>query len=295
MGIGEAFVEKDWFVTQTISLLTQHPYPAVDLIFTGGTALSKAHKLIERFSEDIDFRMVVTGKADRSASNVRQTLSGFRQHLVSVLTETFSVLSVESRDGNRYIKIDLAYPTFFGISASLRPHIKLEYTVADLQMPSLLLPVSSFVSDAARTPPEVAQIACIDPVENAADKLSALTWRIPARIRGDHDRQPDLVRHLHDLAKLSSRALSSPDFVRIARLTIERDASRETGSQPLPTTERLDRLLTILETDAAYPAEYNTFVHGMSYAPDALVPTYAEALSTIRNLTRRLLIESDFH
>ena len=90
-------------------------------------------------------------------------------------TSAFSVLSVDSRDGNRYLKIDLAYPTVVGASALLRPHIKLEFTVADLLLPSLLLPVSSFVNEMTRQPPEVVQIACIDPVENAADKLSAIT------------------------------------------------------------------------------------------------------------------------
>ena len=290
LGIDEAFVEKDWFVTNVISVLNQHPQAGIGLVFTGGTALSKAHKLIERFSEDIDFRVVGPALAGRSASAIRKTLSGFREHLVAVLTGTgaFSVLSVDSRDANRYLKIDLAYPTTVGSSALLRPHIKLEFTVAELMLPGLLLPVSSFVNEAARKPPEVAQIACIDPVENAADKLSALTWRVPARIRGAHDRQPDLVRYLHDLAKLSSRALSSPDFVRVASLTLERDASRDTGQPGLTTADRLHRLLTILETDAIYPTEYDTFVHGMSYAQDALVPTYSEALGAVRLLVKQV-------
>jgi predicted nucleotidyltransferase component of viral defense system len=290
MGINEAFVEKDWFVTKVINVLVQHPQAGLGLVFTGGTALSKAHKLIERFSEDVDFRVVGPALAGRSMSAVRKTLSGFREHLVAVLTGAgvFSVLSVDSRDGNRYLKIDLAYPTAVDTSALLRPHIKLEFTVAELMLPGLLLPVSSFVNETARKPPEVAQIACIDPVENAADKLSAITWRVPARIRGLHDRQPDLVRHLHDLAKLSGRALSSPDFVRVASLTIERDASRETVQPGLTTAERLNRLLTILETDSIYPTEYDTFIHGMSYAQDALVPTYTEALRAIRLLTKQL-------
>lgn len=49
-GISEAFIEKDWFVTQVIKILVDNPYLDFSIVFTGGTALSKAHKLIERFS-----------------------------------------------------------------------------------------------------------------------------------------------------------------------------------------------------------------------------------------------------
>ncbi len=290
MGIDEAFVEKDWFVTDIIRRLVQQPYAGLDLVFTGGTSLSKAHKLIERFSEDIDFRIVGPGLAGQSASAIRKTLSGFRQHLVGVLSAEYVMLSAEGRDGNQYIQINVAYPTLFGVSPPLRPHIKLDCVVDSLQLPGLLLPVSSFVNEATQNAPEVAQIVCTDPVENAADKLSALTWRIPARTRGVNDRHPDLVRHLYDLAKLGSRALSSPDFARIAQLTLDRDTSREPGQADLTTAARLQRLLTILTTDPVYPVEYNTFVHGMSYAPDAAVPAYSEAVATIEHLTAYISI-----
>lgn len=278
MGIQEAFVEKDWYVTQTICLLAQHPYTDFTLVFTGGTSLSKAHQLIERFSEDIDFRVVAPRLANESASKRRNILSDFKQHLVSLLGQAFTVLRIDGRDGNRHIMIDLAYPTVFGPAEPLRPHIKLEFTLSDLLLPGVMLPVSSFINTVARRAPEVARIMCIDPVENAADKLSALTWRIPSRIRGQNDRQPDMVRHLHDLAKLGSRALASPDFARLVRSTIERDANRADGLNQLVLPEQLNQLLLILENDPLYPNEYDTFVHGMSYAPTAVIPTFRERL-----------------
>lgn len=51
-GVSEAFIEKDWYATQVIRLLTQQQQGDFILVFTGGTALSKAHRLIHRFSED---------------------------------------------------------------------------------------------------------------------------------------------------------------------------------------------------------------------------------------------------
>jgi predicted nucleotidyltransferase component of viral defense system len=46
-------VEKDWWVSRTLEIIFQMPI-AKHLVFKGGTSLSKAWKLINRFSEDID-------------------------------------------------------------------------------------------------------------------------------------------------------------------------------------------------------------------------------------------------
>ena len=58
-GISESFVEKDWYVTQVIKTVSEITYQDFQIIFTGGTALSKAHNLILRFSEDVDFRVII--------------------------------------------------------------------------------------------------------------------------------------------------------------------------------------------------------------------------------------------
>ena len=46
-------IEKDWWVTQVLRVLFSQPY-AEHLSFKGGTSLSKAWNVIQRFSEDID-------------------------------------------------------------------------------------------------------------------------------------------------------------------------------------------------------------------------------------------------
>lgn len=51
-GLTEQFIEKDYYVTEALRIVTQN-YPN-QVIFKGGTSLSKGWKLIERFSEDID-------------------------------------------------------------------------------------------------------------------------------------------------------------------------------------------------------------------------------------------------
>jgi hypothetical protein len=54
LGMTPAVVEKDFWVTRTLARLFATPELARVLIFKGGTSLSKAYRLIERFSEDID-------------------------------------------------------------------------------------------------------------------------------------------------------------------------------------------------------------------------------------------------
>jgi predicted nucleotidyltransferase component of viral defense system len=58
MALSPAYVEKDWYITQIINLFENLNINDYTLVFTGGTALSKAHKLIKRVSEDLDFRII---------------------------------------------------------------------------------------------------------------------------------------------------------------------------------------------------------------------------------------------
>ncbi len=51
-GLTEAFIEKDYYVTEALRIVATQW--STQVIFKGGTSLSKGWKLIERFSEDID-------------------------------------------------------------------------------------------------------------------------------------------------------------------------------------------------------------------------------------------------
>ena len=54
MGISEAIIEKDFWVCWTLDYLFHKSNWKNQLSFKGGTSLSKAYNLIQRFSEDID-------------------------------------------------------------------------------------------------------------------------------------------------------------------------------------------------------------------------------------------------
>lgn len=63
-GIAESFVEKDWFVVQVIRTIAAIEHQGFEVVFSGGMALSKAHELLQRFSEDVDFRVLVPEGSD---------------------------------------------------------------------------------------------------------------------------------------------------------------------------------------------------------------------------------------
>ena len=51
-GLTEQLIEKDYYVTEALRVIATL-YPT-QVVFKGGTSLSKGWKLIDRFSEDLD-------------------------------------------------------------------------------------------------------------------------------------------------------------------------------------------------------------------------------------------------
>ena len=61
-----ALLEKDVWVVWTLQTLFAAPF-ADDLVFKGGTSLSKAYGVIQRFSEDVDLTYDIRKLADEQA------------------------------------------------------------------------------------------------------------------------------------------------------------------------------------------------------------------------------------
>jgi hypothetical protein len=150
--------------------------------------------------------------------------------------------------------------------------------------------VSSLIAELMKTNPEILAVACIDPVENAVDKISALVWRVPDRVRQPEDDDPDLARHIHDLAALQPYAMAHADFKHLTIGMIHQDDHRCDKIAGLPLEQKFQILMEILTTDKEYATEYTRFVQGMSYDAGG-VQTYAEALAKVKALVDHLLKE----
>lgn len=111
LGIDPSIIEKDYYVTVFLKeIVNIQP----DIVFKGGTSLSKCYKLISRFSEDIDLNI---------QCETRPT-EGQRRHLKADIVSTiekfgFALVNPDDvrsrRDFNKYI---ISYSTVFSAEKS---------------------------------------------------------------------------------------------------------------------------------------------------------------------------------
>ena len=148
-----------------------------------GTSLSIGWGLIKRFSEDVDFKVAMPAAASRSKGEAQ--CKAYRRKVLDALGVAGFELIEDPlvRNENKYFAADLAYNSEFGPAPGLRTHLKIEMSFQTPALPAIERPIRSLVAQAQGKEPEIAAFACIDPVETAADKLSALAWRVCVRAR----------------------------------------------------------------------------------------------------------------
>jgi hypothetical protein len=75
LGMREIYIEKDYWLCMILrNLAYANPEVFNRVVFKGGTALSKAHKLIHRFSEDIDLAYIAEGLNGNQIKNILKTV-----------------------------------------------------------------------------------------------------------------------------------------------------------------------------------------------------------------------------
>lgn len=285
-----AYIEKDWYVTQIIALLSKLKYENLNLVFAGGTALSKAHKVIQRMSEDVDFKVSLP-----KGLQSRKSLSNLKNHIANELENSglnIVISKTKARNENKLFSFEIDYPKYFEHGPGLRSHILLEFNVKEVRSSPVYKSVSSFINELTKSPAEVEQIACLNLVENSADKLSALSWRIPDRIRDNIYDDPSIVRHLHDLAMLKNIIIHDPNLASLVYSSIEDDIQRskhnlEYANQLLE--EKFTKMIYILKKDKEYSREYKYFIENMSYAEVGLTPSFEVAIQALEELTEFVL------
>lgn len=84
-GIDAAFVEKDYWLTSVLWELSRSPHQAMT-VFKGGTSLSKAYGIIERFSEDVDLALTVEGLSGNQVKSRMDSISkGITRHVPEIV------------------------------------------------------------------------------------------------------------------------------------------------------------------------------------------------------------------
>jgi len=280
-------VEKDLHVVRAIAAVLSVDTDPFSLVFGGGTALARAHRLVRRMSEDIDFKIVPRTGAPEARSARRRALSQLRARVSAALQHAgFPFDAADrsqswARDEDRYLVWHLPYDPMTNTATSLRPTIKVELTYAPLRRPTVTQSVQSFVAEALGRPAEVPEAACVSLVETAAEKLVSLTRRTAMEMAGaGRDPDPTLVRHVYDLHMM--RDLVELDVVAALARDIAITDAQEFGNQhpayKADIAGETRRAVVALRGDALHRDRYARFLADMVYGDR---PAFDVAMETV--------------
>lgn len=200
--------------------------PPFRLVFGGGTALSRAHRLIRRMSEDIDLKIVSEEPGSRQALRRLRTAITKSLHDAGFEFDPENPIHRDSGNASRYTIYRLPYASVASGTPALRPEIQIETAVWPLRRPSIVLPVRSFIAEAYKRDPEVPAVDCVSLPEGMAEKFVALTRRAGALFaEAGGPRDPTLVRPVTSFA-----AEFLADASELFRRSIVRNICRHCGA-----------------------------------------------------------------
>ena len=287
-------IEKDWHVIRAMQAVSQVDSGIFRLVFAGGTCLARAHKLVQRMSEDVDFKVVSRGAVPASANKLRKELGGLRDRITAGLQaagfdiDPANTAQVRSRDANRYTVYHLTAGPADTQPSPLRASLQIELNHTQLRLPTVFLPVASFITEAFARPPEIVGIDCASITETAAEKLVSLTRRTAMEIVGA-SRAPDptLVRHIYDLHKVRGH-IDRAVVVDLARLISVQDADEFAHQHPAyrrNISAETHKALAFMNDDPAVAARYDSFVAAMV---DGDQCPFRDAIATVSALAAQV-------
>jgi hypothetical protein len=161
-GLPTTAIEKDWWVVRTLDLVFQTEI-APHTVFKGGTSLSKAWKLIDRFSEDIDMaldRKFLGFDGEMTKSQVaklrKHSFKYISESYLHILQKTFKdtnfpdvelqIRATTSNDQDPLI-IEVNYPSYTEKSEYIQPRVLIEIGGRSLIEPYTERPFCSLVGE----------------------------------------------------------------------------------------------------------------------------------------------------
>lgn len=294
------FVEKDYWITYILSNLAKSPY-AHNFIFKGGTALSKAYRVISRFSEDIDLAVILEGVTGNQQKKIIDTTSkAITKNLVEIYKD-----GVTSK-GSRFRRTVHKYPKIF---------LKKE---EDQTGEDIIIEINSFIqpkgfsnvsitSYIAEFLKNTNQEAFIENYGLESFKIQVLgmkrtfTEKILSLVRASYMEQPmyqlqERVRHFYDLHMLLETQeiiefVNSEEFIKELLQTKKDDASNKDfyGSwveKPLQEAPIFrDYNLFWKELEKTYNGIFKTLVYGSLPPSSSIYETMMKIISRVNSTT----------
>lgn len=211
--------EKDWWVVQTLRLVSQMDI-AEHTVFKGGTSLSKAWGLIDRFSEDIDLAInceFFGFSGDISRTKVGKLKDASNKYITGEfllsLKKTFSDAGIsdvrlsvvdEKAPDDDPVKIEVAYPTVTEYSAYVQPRVLLEIGSRSMIEPATVRSFRSMIGQEFPNFPfadDGIRILCVNPERTFLEKLFLL--------HEEHQRPKEKMkikgksRHFYDIYQIA--------------------------------------------------------------------------------------------
>jgi len=142
LGLGNFQVEKDYYVSLFLKEL-QKMETNIQIVFKGGTSLSKCYDIIDRFSEDIDLSVKF---------NTEKITTAGRRILKTIITEIIELLGMNfinpdevgsRRDHNEY---NVGYNNVFQPDENTVPYIIVETIVVYRPYPIKEMEISNYIT-----------------------------------------------------------------------------------------------------------------------------------------------------
>ena len=274
-GIEASIIEKDYYVTLFLKKIVElQP----NIIFKGGTSLSKCYKVINRFSEDIDLNIDTVSKPTEGQ---RKKL---KENIVSIIDEFGFTLdnadNVRSRRNyNRYI---IDYPTVFS-SNFLKEHLIIETAVYIKAYPCERMQATSIIYDYLKQNgyDDLITKYGLEPFElnvqtasrTLIDKLYALADYYLSDAVQEHS------RHIYDLYKLSDIVTLDDDLKQLVSEVFEERKPHEQCHSAKEGIDMNTLLQEIIDKDI-YKKDYEDITSKMLFE---YVP-YSNAIKALQKI-----------
>jgi hypothetical protein len=210
-------IEKDWWVVQTLAILFEMEI-GKHMVFKGGTSLSKAWGLIERFSEDIDLAVDRRFYGFEGALGKKQRTNLRKKANTYITKELYPELSLRFKEKGVGVSLELEeittsdqdpiimlvnYPNVIESPDYIRPRVQVELGCRSLIEPFSLRTFNSFLDEIypdASFAKQPIHIPTVDPERTLLEKIFLLheEFQRPAGII----RVDRMSRHLFDIYKL---------------------------------------------------------------------------------------------
>lgn len=238
-GIPADHIEKDYWVTEVLRGVSA---TSIDLgcsiVFKGGTSLSKAHRLIQRFSEDVDLIAVLPAGGKGSHDT---TLKAFMTGAAATTGIEPVVDGSTTTKGEKRSAV-VHYPTT-NDGGVLRPGVLIEIGTRGGALPQRRLAVQSLIveyAEAIELPIDFVEAApvsilVLEPVRTLVDKLVLLHH---AATEGDDARRAATARHYYDVDRLLRDDNVVSHLKDLPVDVLAREVSQHSRAAGMPTAER---------------------------------------------------------